>query len=68
MVLFVARTFLPDLTEAEGRIDGTACCVAKVRICFGFGIHFIIMAIFARGFYPPAPLKGGSYSNMNEFF
>jgi hypothetical protein len=26
------------------------------------------MAIFARGFYPPAPLKGGSYSNMNEFF
>jgi hypothetical protein len=32
MVLCVARTFLPALSVAEGRGDGTACCTAKVRI------------------------------------
>jgi len=34
MVLFVGRTFLPDLSEAEGRDDGTACCLAKIRQFF----------------------------------
>jgi hypothetical protein len=34
MVLFVARTFLSALSEAEERNDGTACCPAKIRQIF----------------------------------
>ena len=30
MMLCADRTFLPDLSEAEGRGDGTICCGAKV--------------------------------------
>jgi hypothetical protein len=36
MVLFVARTFLGALTEAEEHHDGTACCTAKIRLFFLF--------------------------------
>ena len=36
MVLCVARTFLPALSEAEGRDDGTTCCPAKIKQFFLF--------------------------------
>jgi len=59
MVLFVARTFLPDLSEAEGRIDGTACCNAKVRKCSGFEYAVHNNGYFCPEIKPPNPPKGG---------